>query len=93
MNFPHKLYDHSELGNHIPETFLPELFRYFLSPQEQFVFVHEAILESIMCGMNEVDSARIQKEIESLAQIQTSGMTGFHEKFKVSDSLQSCLYF
>ena len=30
MNFPHKLYDHSELGNHISETFLPELFRYFL---------------------------------------------------------------
>ena len=36
-----------------------------------------------MCGMNEVDSARIQKEIESLAQVQASGMTGFQEKFKV----------
>ena len=52
------------------------------------MFVHEAILESILCGINEVDSAGIQKEIENLAAVQDSGMTGFEEKFKVGDTLR-----
>ena len=61
--------------------------------QEQFVFVHEAILESILCGTNEVDSAKIRKEIENLAVVQASGMTGFEEKFKVvGDTLRQCSY-
>jgi hypothetical protein len=34
--------------------------------------------------MNEVDSSKIQKEFEKLAEvIKASGMTGFQEKFKV----------
>ncbi|CAB3997379.1 receptor-type tyrosine- phosphatase epsilon-like isoform X2 [Paramuricea clavata] len=50
---------------------------------EQYIFVHEAILETILCGMNEVNSSKIQKEIEKLAEvIKASGMTGFQEKFK-----------
>ena len=52
------------------------------------MFVHEAILESILCGINEVDSARIRKEIENLAAVRDSGMTGFEEKFKVGDTLR-----
>ena len=50
------------------------------------MFVHEAILENILCGMNEVDSTKLQQEIESLAEIKASGMTGFEEKFKVVNS-------
>ena len=50
------------------------------------MFVHEAILENILCGMNEVDSTKVQQEIESLAEIKASGMTGFEEKFKVVNS-------
>jgi hypothetical protein len=37
--------------------------------------------------MNEVDSTEIQKEIETLAELKESGMTGFEEKFKVGDLL------
>ena len=51
------------------------------------MFIHEAILENILCGMNEVDSTKVRKEIESLSKVKTSGMTGFEEKFKVGDSL------
>ena len=54
-----------------------------LNFQEQYIFIHEAILETILCGMNEVDSSRIQMEVKNLAQVQASGMTGFQEKFKV----------
>ena len=37
--------------------------------------------------MNEVDSTKVQKEIEILADVNASGMTGFEEKFKVDDSV------
>ena len=53
--------------------------------QEQYIFVHEAILETILCGMNEVDSTEVQREIDTLAEVKDSGMTGFQEKFKVGD--------
>ena len=40
-------------------------------------------METILCGMNEVDSSKIQEEIKQLAEMKASGMTGFQEKFKV----------
>lgn len=40
-------------------------------------------METILCGMNEVDSNKIQKETEKLGEVKASGMTGFEEKFKV----------
>ncbi|XP_028402584.1 receptor-type tyrosine-protein phosphatase F-like isoform X2 [Dendronephthya gigantea] len=49
---------------------------------EQYIFIHEAILETVLCGMNEIDSTKIQKEFEALANVKASGMTGFQEKFK-----------
>jgi hypothetical protein len=51
------------------------------------MFIHEAILENILCGMNEVDATKVRKEIESLAEVGANGMTGFEEKFKVGDVL------
>ena len=33
--------------------------------------------------MNEVDSSKVKDEIQELAQVKRSGMTGFEEKFKV----------
>ena len=60
--------------------------------QAQYIFVHESILESILCGMNEVDSTIVQKEIETLGEIdKDNGMTGFQEKFKVSDSFKQTI--
>ena len=50
------------------------------------MFIHEAILENILCGLNEVDSTKLRKEIEFLAEVKASGMTGFQEKFKVGYS-------
>jgi hypothetical protein len=35
--------------------------------------------------MNEVDSTEVQREIDTLAEVKDSGMTGFQEKFKVGD--------
>jgi hypothetical protein len=41
--------------------------------------------------MNEVDSTNVQKEIETLAEANANGMTGFQEKFKVSDSFKQTI--
>ncbi|XP_028402571.1 receptor-type tyrosine-protein phosphatase F-like isoform X3 [Dendronephthya gigantea] len=49
---------------------------------EQYIFVHDAILETILCGMNEVDASKLQKEVANLSEVKASGMTGFEEKFK-----------
>ncbi|XP_028402574.1 receptor-type tyrosine-protein phosphatase S-like isoform X6 [Dendronephthya gigantea] len=49
---------------------------------DQYIFVHDAILETILCGMNEVDASKIQKEVANLSEVKASGMTGFEEKFK-----------
>jgi hypothetical protein len=43
--------------------------------------------------MNEVDSTEVQREIETLAEVKDSGMTGFQEKFKVSDSFKLTIYW
>ena len=40
-------------------------------------------METILCGMNEVNSNRIKNEVENLARHKAGGMTGFQEKFKV----------
>jgi hypothetical protein len=45
-------------------------------------------LESILCGINEVDSTNVQKEIETLAEAKDNDMTGFQERFKVGDSFK-----
>ena len=45
-------------------------------------------METILCGMNEVDSIKLEKEIEILAEINACGMTGFQEKFKVLFAIQ-----
>ena len=58
-------------------------FSLFMLLQEQYIFIHEAILETILSGMNEVDSSKIYNEVEQLAKTKSSGMTGFQEKFKV----------
>ena len=58
--------------------------------QEQYRFIHEAILETVLCGMNEVDSTKVRQEVKKLADVQASGQTGFQEKFTVITSTIQC---
>ena len=56
--------------------------------------MHDAILETILCGMNEVDSSNIKQEIKKLSEIPAGGMTGFQEKFKVRTPVDMlCCFF
>ena len=43
--------------------------------------------------MNEVGCTNLRNEIETLAEVQTSGMTGFQEKFKVHKLVIHCNTF
>ncbi|XP_028414288.1 receptor-type tyrosine-protein phosphatase S-like [Dendronephthya gigantea] len=58
---------------------------------EQYIFVYEAIMEAIVCGMNEVDCCNIKEEIGKLAETKPSGLTGFQEKFKTLEKVSPIL--
>jgi hypothetical protein len=47
------------------------------------VFIHDAIVDHLKCGANEVEATRITIEINNLLKKNDKGETGFEEKFKV----------
>jgi hypothetical protein len=47
------------------------------------VFIHDAIVDHLKCGANEVEATRITIEIKNLLKKNDKGETGFEEKFKV----------
>ena len=53
--------------------------------QEQFVFVHDAILESLTCGDTQITPSDVRTQITKLGQREPQlRMTGFESQFKVS---------
>lgn len=53
------------------------------------MFIHDAILDHIKCGTNEVDAVNLKIEINKLSKTNSKGETGFEEKFKVCFGLTS----
>ena len=52
--------------------------------QEQFIFIHDAILESITCGDTQIITTDLRKMIVQLGKADPStGLTGFSNQFKV----------
>lgn len=47
------------------------------------MFLHDAILDHIKCGVNEVEATHIMIEIKQLSKKNMQGKTGFEEKFQV----------
>ena len=47
------------------------------------MFIHDAIIDHIQCGANEVDAVQIKIEIAQLSKKSRNGKTGFEEKFEV----------
>ena len=41
----------------------------FFSSQSKYVFIHEALLESIMCGDNSIKAPELKKKVEELKQV------------------------
>ena len=47
------------------------------------MFIHDAIVDHIKCGANEVEASGVMTEIKNLSKENEEGVTGFDEKFKV----------
>ena len=52
--------------------------------QEQYMFIHDAILESITCGNTQVSAADLQRAVTKLKQRDpNTKLTGYEQQFKV----------
>ena len=55
----------------------------FLS-QAQFVFIHDAVLESVTCGDTQISAVNLRVEIKKLNEFDSkSSKTGYENQFKV----------
>ncbi|XP_046857065.1 receptor-type tyrosine-protein phosphatase delta-like isoform X2 [Xenia sp. Carnegie-2017] len=56
---------------------------------DQYMFIHDTIVDHIQCGANEVDAVEIKVEISQLSKTNGAGKTGFEEKFERLQSVTS----
>ena len=68
--------------------FLQAILKCRPSFQDQYVFIHDTILDHIKCGTNEVEATQLMIEIKKLSEINENGQTGFEEKFEVDISFR-----
>ena len=65
----------------------------FFHLQEQFIFIHDVILESIVCGVTEISAGKMRLAIAKLRKRdRTTGKTQFEAQFEVcTNYLDYCL--
>ena len=52
--------------------------------QDQYIFIHDAILESVMCGDTQINASEFKAALHTLKSRTQSGETGFEHQFGVS---------
>jgi len=52
--------------------------------QDQYTFIHNAILESVMCGDTQINASEFGAALHTLKSRTQSGETGFEHQFGVS---------
>ena len=56
----------------------------FYNTQEQYIFIHDAILEAITCGDTQIDASILKQRIhEMTSRDPVTNLTGFENLFKV----------
>ena len=62
-----------------------ETYKYFLFWQNQYIFIHDAVLEALMCGDTQIPVTDLRQAIERLKQKdeQNDGKTGLNKQFEV----------
>ena len=64
----------------------------FCGPQDQYIFIHDAILESVTCGDTQIESGNLRARLNKLQRRNQSGQSGIDLQFVVSsNSPQSLL--
>ena len=52
-------------------------------PQEQYLFIHDALVEAVACGHTEVHARNLLPYINKLDELKEGEVTGLEEEFKV----------
>ena len=57
--------------------------------QDQYAFIHDAVLETLICGDTQIPASDIQRALDRLKKADKNfdgpGMTGFHKQFQVNN--------
>ena len=61
----------------------PHLMLFFF--QDQYIFIHDAVLESVTCGDTEIKAADLRRKLVKLKTRDQSGLTALDLQFTVSD--------
>lgn len=57
---------------------------YMVQTEDQYIFIHDALLEAVTCGNTEVPARNLYAYIQKLTQIETGeNVTGMELEFKV----------
>ena len=60
--------------------------------QDQYIFLHDAILESVMCGDTQVQVSNILTSLNALDKKDPkTGLTGMESQLQVSHAYQGCI--
>ena len=59
-------------------------FTYTHTTQNQYIFVHDAILESVTCGDTQIETFSLRVAMRKLRERSLQGETGFQQQFSVS---------
>ena len=61
---------------------------FVLVMQEQYIFIHDAILEAVTCGDTQISASNLQRCIQILSKRDPeTNLTGFESQFKACDML------
>lgn len=62
---------------------------YMVQTEDQYSFIHDALLEAVACGNTEVAARSLYSYIQKLAQVESGEhVTGMELEFKVQDTEQ-----
>ena len=61
--------------------------------QTQYVFIHDALSELVVCGETEMTAAELRTKMSKLKKHGVSGVTGYQKQFQVSkkESVYVCI--
>ena len=57
-------------------------------PQDQYMFIHDAILESVTCGDTQISAGDLRRQIQRMSQVaQGKNCTGFQYQFQILEQV------